>query len=115
MPPIRTLLLSAALAVGGILSATPLDLFYTANRQGEVDPCGCPGAVQNGGIARMGAFLDATRRRSSFFGDAGDTFFSVTSILPSRRDEELAHAHLIARAYQVMGLDVLTPGERDFT
>lgn len=108
----RTLLLSFFLPFSVV--AAPVTFLYTANRQGEVDPCGCPDGSQNGGIGRMAAYVDTLKKAPRFFGDAGDTFFSVSTLLPSRRDGELAHAHLIARAYKLMGVDVLTPGERDF-
>jgi hypothetical protein len=91
-------------------------LFYTANRQGEVDPCGCQ-LNQLGGLNRMQALLDEQKAKGAapnLVVDAGDTFFSTPQLLPTRRDSELLRAKVIAAAYQAMKVDVFTPGERDF-
>jgi hypothetical protein len=97
-------------------AAADLRFFYTANRQGEIDPCGCPTTEQNGGIDRMAALLAGAKfdPKSAFFGDAGDTFFSNVTLLPTRRAQELAQSSLIARVYRELGLEVFSPGERDF-
>jgi hypothetical protein len=93
-----------------------LRFYYTANRQGEIDPCGCPTTEQNGGINRMAAFLAAAKYNpeTAFFGDAGDTFFSNPSLLPTRKASELGKSKVIAAAYREMGVQIFSPGERDF-
>src|SRR5688500_17897317 len=98
----------------GLAQASPLALVHTANRQGEVQPCGCQ-VNQIGGLNRMQAFLEKQRAKSTVvLLDSGDTFFSAATLNPMRKDQEVLRAKLIAAAYAKMGLDALTPGERDF-
>jgi len=94
-----------------------LNLYYTANRHGEIEPCGCH-VNQLGGLHRMKTFLDSDRpkyaKEPMLFVDSGDSFFSASRISENRKDQELLRAKLIAEAYKKMKLDVFTPGERDF-
>lgn len=91
-------------------------IFFSANRQGEIEPCGCQ-VNQIGGLNRFKAYLDEDKRKiptDALLVDSGDTFFSVNPLTETRRKPELSRARVIARAYQMMKLDALTPGERDF-
>jgi Cytochrome c554 and c-prime len=90
-------------------------LFYTANRQGEIDPCGCQ-LQQLGGVDRMQTLVNKVRQNGppAVLVDAGDTFFSTPTLLPTRRDQEMRRAKLISEAYRAMKVDVFAPGERDF-
>jgi len=90
-------------------------LFYTSNRQGEVDPCGCS-LNQLGGLARLDAYLAANRpaKEPTLFVDAGDTFFSALKLNPSRRETEEARARTVAKAYRLMKVNAFSPGEMDF-
>lgn len=93
----------------------PLTVVYLANRNGEVEPCGCQ-VNQIGGLHRLEAFLNELRTQSKvdFIGDAGDTFFMAAKLNPFRVEEAKLKAKLIAKSYAVMGVDAVTPGERDF-
>ncbi len=94
-----------------------LRIYYTANRQGELDPCGCA-VNQIGGLGRLQAFLDNEGKsggeRPVFFGDAGDTFFSAPQLPERRLKDEIWRARYIANVYRWFGVDAFTPGERDF-
>ena len=94
-----------------------LGLYFTSNRQGEVEPCGCQ-VNQIGGLSRMKSYLemDAINRpgEKPLFVDSGDTFFS-SSILPKGRvPYEMDRARLISQAYRKFGVEYFGPGERDF-
>lgn len=91
-----------------------ISVFYTSNRQGEVEPCGCQ-MGQIGGIDRFWTFLSKNRElgSASLFVDAGDTFFSASQVSKFRQDQEKYRSELIADAYQKMNLDFFSPGPRD--
>ncbi len=94
-----------------------LRLYFTANRQGEIEPCGCArGRI--GGLTRVANLLAQERKktadRSSLFVDSGDTFFLFSELQATRGEEEVRKARLIAAAYQKLGLNAFSPGERDF-
>lgn len=92
-----------------------LTLAYTANRQGETDPCGC----QNpdiGGLGRMAErLLQLKQKGPVVFVDAGNAFFSVPKLSEGRKVFERSRAELIAEAYRQLGLKAYSPGERDFS
>jgi len=98
------------------LAGSELTIFYSSNRQGETEPCGCQ-VHQNGGLDRMYEYLARNApklKQPSLVVDSGDTFFEVSPLNPSQRENNLLKAELIASAYREMGLDALTPGDRDF-
>lgn len=99
-----------------LASATPVTVIYTANRQGEIEPCGCQ-VNQVGGLNRMAAFIEAERAKKTpvLVVDSGDTFFSNLSIPDTRLKMESLRAELIASSYKDMGVRFLLPGERDFS
>lgn len=89
-------------------------LFYTANRQGEIDPCGCQ-TGQIGGLDRMAQFiLDFKPKSDTLFLDSGDSFFAFKTLNSQTKGQDLEKARLIAKAYQEMALTVFAPGEKDF-
>lgn len=120
------------LLLGALLrcASTPLDpaelvptvqgkavsVMFGANRQGETDPCGCV-LNQNGGLERFANLVYKKKveraGRPLLLVDSGDTFFSAPQLNPRRIQESLAKAEAIAKSYRLMGLDVMTPGERD--
>lgn len=108
------LLLTSCVAPTRAPEPVTLHVMYSANRQGEIEPCGCQ-VNQIGGLNRLESFLrKLPPGEPRIFVDSGDTFFSASSVNPRRRDYEAARARTIARSYRYMGLDVFVPGERDF-
>lgn len=96
-------------------NSASFQVIYTANRAGEIGPCGCQ-VNQIGGLDRFFTLVDAERsgaRGPLFVVDSGDTFFSAPQIPASRKDFELRRAELIAASYRLIGIDVFTPGDRD--
>jgi len=91
-------------------------LFYSANREGEVEPCHCQGE-QLGGLARVQTFLQTEKKSAPdqvFWGDAGDMFFLLPTLPVGEEDSSRLRAETIARALGKMGLEAMEPGERDF-
>jgi hypothetical protein len=91
----------------------PLRIYFTANRQGEIAPCGCQ-VHQIGGLNRIDTYVKKENKRNALFLDAGDTFFSTNPLNPRRREQEKARAKVIAKSYRLMAVDAFSPGERDF-
>ncbi|MCD6379294.1 bifunctional metallophosphatase/5'-nucleotidase [bacterium] len=89
-------------------SRTKLTILFTSGLHGNIRSCGC--AVQDmGGLGRMVTFVKRTRSKSpnSIFLDCGDDFSLDLSFTKDR-------ANLIMECYEVMELDVFTPGEAEF-
>jgi hypothetical protein len=100
-----------------LTASSELRILYSANRNGEIEPCHCV-EHQLGGVVRLASFVDEERRTAKgmpvFWGDAGDSFFSVPVVPDADKDREWVKAEAIARALAKLGLDAFTPGERDF-
>lgn len=96
-------------------TAKPFRILFSANRQGEIDPCGCQ-VKQIGGIDRLLNFSNKEAKKAGpqFFVDSGDTFFALKQINEFRVDEERLKADVIAEAYRHLKVDAIVPGERDF-
>jgi hypothetical protein len=63
----------------------------------------------------MAEKLDEIKKSAAvLFVDSGNGFFSTPTINPNRKTMEKLRGELIAKSYRTMGLDFLTPGERDF-
>jgi hypothetical protein len=91
----------------------PTALIYTANRQGEIEPCGCQ-TNQVGGLNRMAEYLNGLKKENEvLLVDSGDSFFSAPKVRADRASQELLRAQLIADSYKEMGLNYISPGDRD--
>jgi 2',3'-cyclic-nucleotide 2'-phosphodiesterase (5'-nucleotidase family) len=91
-----------------LTSKTDLTIVFTSGLDGSIRSCGC--AVQDmGGLGRMATFVERTRVKSPnfLFLDCGDDFSLDLSFTKDR-------ANLIMECYEVMGLNVFTPGEAEF-
>ncbi len=96
-------------------AAGDFQLLYMANRQGELEPCGCQtGPI--GGLDRALNYIEGVRRKEvpQLVVDSGDTFFAFSEGDASRKAQAIARARVIAEAYRKMGVQALLPGERDF-
>jgi hypothetical protein len=77
---------------------TGWSLIYTANRHGEIEPCGCQ-VNQLGGFPRWQNFFErkktALAETPLIFVDAGDSFFPSPKIAPSREIQEKLKSEVI--------------------
>ncbi len=111
----KLLLLLALIDLVAQAKAASFQVFFTANRQGEIDPCHCT-TNQIGGISRLANYLEKTKKGfkgASYFLDSGDTFFSLPKFPDALRERELSKAKLISKAYKILGADFISFGERD--
>ncbi len=100
-----------------LFAAKPLQIIFTANRFGEIEPCHCQDN-QIGGLGRLLTFIEKAKKEfegDTFFIDAGDTFFTLPAIPEALSEKELSKAELIAQSLKLMGLDFMEYGERDST
>lgn len=96
------------------LCAGSLTVAYTANRQGEIKPCGCK-IREIGGLSRMEKRISQLRKKGGvLFVDAGNAFFQAPKLAESRLSAAKKQAQQIAQSYKRMGLKAISPGERDF-
>lgn len=87
---------------------TDLTILFTSDLHGKIRSCGC--AVQDmGGLGRMATFVERTRAKSPnlLFLNSGDDFSLDLSFTKGE-------ANLIMECYEIMGLDVFTPGEMEY-
>jgi len=113
-------LIFALLVLGSCASSPPaitsgFVLYFTSNRQGEIEPCGCQ-VNQIGGLNRLQAYFARKLEKSTdhLFVDSGDTYFSNYPVNQRRLKQETLRAFVIARAHRRLGLGFFTPGEKDF-
>ena len=90
------------------------NFFIPPTARGKIEPCHCIDN-QSGGLGRFSVnFLEKERADvPSFWGDSGDTFFSMPHLNPTMGTEELLRAKAMAKAFRWMKLDAFGPGERD--
>lgn len=109
------LFLGAFCSYGGLPKGT-IRLFFTSDRHGEIEPCGCQ-TGQIGGLDRLKNFLDIRRELpqlgAHFFLDTGDAFFALPPAQPLQKEDFLKRAKLVAHSFRKMALDVMGVGARD--
>lgn len=88
--------------------STEISILFSSDLRGNIRSCGC--AVNDmGGLGRMASYVEGVRKESknTVFITSGDNFSANLSF--SRNKADLAMA-----SYELMGLDVYTPGEYEF-
>ncbi len=92
-----------------------LRVYFSGQREGEVEPCGCQ-VHQLGGLDRLATYFknEKPEADAKIFVEAGDSFFSLPEMDPSRVEREKLKAKVMADVFKRLSLDALTPGERDF-
>ena len=107
--------LGILLSCGASNAGSPYRILFGANRQGEIDPCGCQ-VNQIGGLDRFYNLVQKEQKKPgpTFIVDSGDAFFATKQLTESRAEEERLKAGVIAESYAKIGVDVFLPGERDF-
>ena len=107
-------------------AAAPVQLIYTGDLMGELEPCGCR-TNPLGGMVRL--FNDLKRLPSSgtagtssltstfsnrLYLDAGDLLFPTSPVPPLLARQSEVQAHYLLRAMEKVGLDAVVPGEKEF-
>ncbi|MBN2183939.1 MAG: bifunctional metallophosphatase/5'-nucleotidase [Candidatus Krumholzibacteriota bacterium] len=87
---------------------TELTILFSSDLLGKVRSCGCT-LEEVGGLGRRTSYADHVRKSTEnlLIVDAGDAFSLDLSYLKSE-------AELTFESFNIMGLDVFTPGELDF-
>lgn len=94
-----------------------LFLIHSNDINGELEPCGCRGNPQ-GGFGRKQNLLEQYRERENaefLQVDAGDLFFAITPTPDALKPQSELTAKFLLKALEKTGLDVFTPGEKDFS
>lgn len=82
-----------------------ITVFFTANEQGQLKPCGCSGG-QLGGLDRRHAVLSGTDSEKRLIFDAG-------SLVAESTEQDLIKFNIIVQAYGLLGYDVVNLTEQD--
>jgi len=125
------LLVLSAVATAAPRGGDPtFSIVFSKNLNGETEPCGCLSDIQ-GGLARRSQIVADLRKtgRPVLHVDSGDVFFKkpkqglpkmleLWDQTPGLRNYMTAAFQLTAEAivdsYNLMGVDAICPGERDF-
>lgn len=94
-----------------------LFLIHSNDVNGELEPCGCRGNPQ-GGFGRKQNLLEQYRERegAEFLQvDAGDLFFAMVPTPDALKTQSELTARFLLKALEKTGLEVFTPGEKDFS
>lgn len=96
-------------------SPVEFSLIFTANVNGEVEPCGCKSGP-SGGLARKADYINNLRSEGKqiIILDSGDLFFQKEYLHDSTRNEMAAKASLIIDAFNEMNTIALNIGDDDF-
>ncbi len=89
-------------------------LIYSANVAAEVEPCGCRTNPSGGLFRRLNLTESKLRDRPLLSLDSGDLFYKTAPTPAFLRPQYDAQATAVAKAYNILGIDVATVGELDF-
>ena len=104
----------AVLVTDGYRDITPgVKIVYTANLNGEIEPCGCRGNP-TGGIQRRWNLIEQKVTGERLVIDSGDVFYKSAPMPPFLEKQWNYQASALVQAYNEMGVEVITPGELDF-
>ncbi len=106
---LAALLFTAGLPAGA--AAPPARIIHTNDILGEIEPCGCS-INRLGGMARLERLIQL---QPGVRLDAGDLFFSSSSIAEPLQAQARTQALALAKALKLTATKVLVPGERDFS
>ncbi len=114
LPALRKFAAEYPLPPAQIDGVSPLLLLFTGAMNGYFEPCGCQSDML-GGLAKYLSLLEFYRQnnRSFFLLDGGNTFFEREEIPPSKREQALLKAQLIARLYRKLGYTAVGIGPID--
>jgi 5'-nucleotidase/UDP-sugar diphosphatase len=91
-------------------------LIYTNDVLGEIDPCGCR-VNPYGGMLRKAGLIESLKKKGEkeFLQlDAGDLLFESREIPASMAKAALLQAENLLKAHELLGHQVVVPGEKDF-
>src|SRR5690554_5268783 len=90
-------------------------IYFTSGLKGYTEPCGCTADVLLGGIDRIVAFVEDSRKLhpAAVMIDAGDWLLEYDTIEPHMEPQERAKAEVLAAAHKSMGTRFSVPGPRD--
>lgn len=94
--------------------ASTVEILYSNDVQGEIEPCGCR-KNPAGGFARKETWIKTLGKHSRIQTDSGDLFFSSQVIPELLHDQAKLQAMAVVESMNVLGHDLFTPGEKDFT
>ncbi len=107
----------ALMALLGVSTrAIAFPLIFSSDRQAELVTCGCS-VDQLGGLSRVPAALASKSvkgGRDRLWVDGGDLFFTSQGLSDDRLVKEKETARFLAKIYKQWGVQVMTPGPKDF-
>ena len=102
--------------LGASSRAAAFPLVFSSDRQAELVTCGCS-IEQLGGLSRVPAALASKGvmpGKGGLWVDGGDLFFTSNGLSDDRLKKEKESAKFLAKIYKKWGVEVMTPGPKDF-
>lgn len=93
--------------------AAPLQIIYSGDLMGELEPCGCR-TNPLGGMIRLANALKRLPEGDRLYLDAGDLLFPTSPVPPLLSRQSEVQAQYLLRAMEKVGIDAVVPGEKDF-
>ncbi|MEW6055401.1 MAG: multiheme c-type cytochrome [Bdellovibrionota bacterium] len=90
-----------------------VSIIYSANLDGEIEPCGCRDNP-TGGIHRRWNLIEQKASKDKLHIDSGDLFYKSTPVPTFLKSQWNYQAEVLVRAYNEMKVDAMAPGELDF-
>ncbi len=90
-----------------------VNIVYSANIDGEIEPCGCR-SNPTGGVNRRWNFVEQKISGEKLTIDSGDLFFQSAPVPPFLSKQWNYQAHVLLTAYNALGVEAMTPGDLDF-
>jgi hypothetical protein len=88
-------------------------IVYSANIDGEIEPCGCR-SNPTGGIHRRWNLIQQKIPGEKLSIDSGDLFYESNPVPPFLMNQWNYQASVLVKAYNQFGVEVMQPGELDF-
>ena len=97
----------------GYQPARVAEIYFTTEVSGYVEPCGCT-SEPLGGLPRLATLVSGGKAAHGLI-DAGDLLLPTNGLEPVTREQHLAKARIIARAYRRLGAIALNVGPADIS
>ncbi len=92
-----------------------LEIVFSANLQGETEPCGCASGPKGGLDRRLNYLRMTPSLGDRLVLDAGNSLFATESLDPAQKTQLMNRARLILEASRPMGFRAINLGYLDFS
>ena len=113
---IKLALFTAAMLSTGYASAETIQILFTHDGMGELEPCGCR-SNPLGGVVRRSALSEKLKKEAekTFQVEIGNSFFENSTTPEGMKSVLKYQSEKIAESFPLFPLHLFVPGEKDFS